>query len=536
MPSTTLYKKGTIYTLDRGRPRAEAIVVRDGRILDLGSNDDMVLQWGRADVKQVDLAGGMVIPGLIDSHLHLSATGLKLISLDLSGVGSKQAMLASIRHKAREIKPGEWLIGRGWNEKLFSDGGLPVMEELDQAAPHCPMFLTRICGHAFLANTRAFERCGVTYESTIPVGGEISWDEGTKNPTGLVLETASRLFQEHIPPVQGEKLKHAVRLAIQHSLEHGLTSVHTEDLRYLGGLEQTYQIYQELLFGEEQLGLRCNLLIYYPFLQALIENGMFAGYGNETLQIGALKLFADGAIGRRTAKLSQPYADAPAETGQLVLEEEELRDIVRRGRAHHMPIAAHVIGDGALEVVLNALDQVAPVRYPDRLIHNQIIQPAHLERLKHPSRIADIQPRFVVGDFPWVIDRVGAERIKYSYAWKTMLDAGIRCAGGSDAPVEPVDPLLGIHAAMTRRAPSDTDHQGWNPAEKLEFSEALALFTIGGAYATREEQVKGTLAPGKYADMTVYSKDLFALEADEMLTAKVMKTIIGGKVCYERGV
>jgi predicted amidohydrolase YtcJ len=530
MSDTTIFKNGNIYTLDPLLPVVESIVVRDGKIVDLGSNEEMLLRWGRADVKRVDLEGMMVTPGLIDSHLHLSALGLKLLNLDLSGVTSKKEMLNLIKERASDTGPDEWLIGRGWDENLFYRDSLPTLEELDNVTPHCPLFLTRICGHAFLVNSKAFARCGVNAKTAAPPGGEIVLDS-SGNLTGLILETASQLFREHMPVDNYRRLKDAVKIAMDHALSKGLTSVHTEDLRYLNGFTQTHRIYQELL--EEQYCLRSNLLIYHPFLKDLRDSGMKVGDGNDYLKIGAIKVFIDGALGRRTAKLSTPYSDAPYETGQLVLDEQELFEIVKEARNYDMPIAAHVIGDYALEIMLDTLDQFPSVTHRDRLIHTQILRPSLIKRLKHSSRIADIQPRFLVSDFPWVIERVGVERISNSYAWKTMLKAGIRCAGGSDAPVEPIDPLLGIHAAVMRKGPKDT-HQGWNTKERLTIKEGIELFTIGGAYATSEEGMKGTLSRGKYADMTVYSKNLFDIQPEELLKVEVMKTIIGGNVCYER--
>src|SRR5699024_170993 len=235
----------------------------------------------------------------------------------------------------------------------------------------------------------------------------------------------------------------------------------------------TYRLYDELI-NSEQLGLRCNLLINHEYLDELKERGLYTGYGNESLQIGAIKIFADGAIGRRTALLSKPYSDANEQYGDAMYDQETLYDIVRRARELSMPIAVHTIGDQALENVLNILDQFPTVAFRDRLIHVQVLREDLLDRLKLSSRIADIQPRFLAGDFPWVQDRLGKERMKLGYAWKTLIDHGIVCAGGSDCPVEPVDPLLGIHAAVTRKLPGET-HDGYYAEQKLSMYEAFNL-------------------------------------------------------------
>lgn len=529
--TTTIFTNGHIYTGDQQTRFVEAIVVRDGLVHDLGSDADMRLQWGK-EAHVIDLQGRTVTPGLIDSHLHLGWQGLTFLQLDLGKARSKDDMLRLIKQRANETAPGEWIEGFGWDENLFASGGIPSIEELDHVAPHCPIMLSRICGHAHLVNSKALEKIGYHKEMPVPAGGVVVCDEASGEPTGMLLETASNLVRPHIPKPDYEQLKKSLRRSIQYAMQHGLTGAHTEDLRELGGLAQTYQLYDELI-NQEGLALRCNLLVYYPHMHELRDLQMHAGYGNDHVRIGAVKIFADGALGRRTAYLSAPYADDPSTSGYPVHEQEELTELVRQARSLSMPIAVHTIGDKALEMVLDSLDLFAPAAYPDRLIHTQIVRPDLLERLRHPHRIADIQPRFLAGDFPWVIDRVGRERISNSYIWKTMLNKGIICAGGSDTPVEPIDPLLGIHAAVTRKAPGDT-HEGYMPEEKLTMEEAIALFTVGGAQVTAESHVKGTLTRGKFADMTVYSHELFTMDPDALLETKIEMTVIGGKVVYTR--
>jgi predicted amidohydrolase YtcJ len=476
----------------------------------------------------VDLQGKMVTPGLIDSHLHMSGVAFNFLDLDLTGVKSKAGMLARIKQKAETVEPGQWLIGMGWDENLFTEGSFPTIEELDYVAPHCPIYLKRVCHHAFLVNSKALEMIHYHPSMEMPKGGSIVVDPISKKPTGMVLESASQLITKHIPEKTYEELKHGLRLAIKFAIKKGLTSVHTNDPAYLGGLEQTYQMYDELL-NHEQNGLRCNLLIDYPFLPVLKEKGMVAGFGNEKLQIGAIKIFADGAFGRRTALLSAPYNDDPGQYGEAMQTQDVLYNIVKEAREQSFPIAVHTIGDQALENVLDIIDQFPKSHYRDRIIHTSLVREDLVKRLAEPGRIADIQPRFVVGDYPWVIDRIGRERESYLYAWKTLLSNGVICAGGSDAPVEPVDPLLGIHAAVTRKTPGKPET--WNEAQKISMLEAVKLFTIGGAFATNEEGKKGTISRGKLADMTVYSKNLFSLEnPDDLLETNIEMTIIGGEI------
>lgn len=528
-----IYMNGRFYTFNDVIPSAEAVVTEHGRFIDMGTTENIMSRWHDTDADVIDLQGKAVTPGLIDSHLHISGIAGQFLNLDVSLVTSKSELLQKIKAWALSLEKGEWLVGRGWDENLFTDSTIPTIEELDHVAPHNPLFIPRTCGHAFLVNSLALEVSSYHPDIEVPEGGTIVLDKETNKPTGLLLEAASEIIQKHIPNPSYEDWKNALRKAIQFAMKKGLTSVHTNDPSYIGGLDETYQLFDELL-NEEKLGLRCNLLINHEFIDDLSANGMYTGYGNGTLQIGAIKVFADGAFGRRTALLSEPYADAPENYGDAMYSQEELRDIVRRARDLHMPLAVHTIGDQALENVLNVLDEFPEVDYRDRLIHVQALREDLIERLVSRSRIADIQPRFLAGDYPWVQDRLGKERSKLSYAWKTLISAGVVCAGGSDCPVEPVDPLLGIHAAVTRKVPGE-NHDGYNPQEKLSIYEAFKLFTKMGAYPTNEETVKGTISHGKYADMTVYSQNPFELEdPDGLLETDIEMTIIGGEVRYQK--
>ncbi len=528
-----IFTNGSFYTLDPSQPFVESVVVEKGRIIDLGTHQEMILQWGRTGSKLVDLYGKMVTPGLIDSHLHLSGVAFNFLDLDLTGIKSKGEMLDKIHAKAKTVAPGKWLVGMGWDENLFSEGTIPTIEELNYVAPHCPVYLKRICHHAFLVNSKALEMSQYHPSNSVPTGGTVVLDPMTKKPTGLLLESASQLITKYIPERTYQELKVGLQQAMQLAVKQGLTSVHTNDPAYLGGLDATYKMYDELLNQEGQ-GLRCNLLIDFPYLPRLIEKGMFAGFGNEKLQIGAIKIFADGAFGRRTALLSEPYHDQPGQNGDAMYDQETLYHMVQEIRAHAMPLAVHTIGDKALENILDVLDQFPKVEYRDRIIHTSLVRHDLVQRLADSSQIADIQPRFVVSDYPWVKERIGEKREPDLYAWKTLLDSGVLCAGGSDAPIEPLNPLLGIHAAVTRRSPGDT-HGGWNAKEKLSIAEAVKLFTVGGAFTTNEEHLKGTISRGKLADMTVYSNNLFTIEnPDQLLKTDIEMTIIGGEIKFNK--
>lgn len=527
-----IYTNGVIYTFQSIQPIVEAVVIKDGRFIDMGSAAQILAFWSAKSDEIIDLGGKTVTPGLTDSHLHLSMQAMKFIDLDVTGVTKKQLFLKKINQHASTLQKDEWLLGAGWDENLFTDGGLPTKEELDAAAPHHPLFLTRICEHAAVVNSKALEKINYCSTSPIPEGGEIVTNANGE-PTGLILESASALFKAKIPNKSYETWKKALRKTISKVIQYGVTSVHSNDPAYLGGLQQTYQLYEELL-NQEEMGLRANLLIDHDYLEDLHAKGMYAGYGNNNLQIGAVKIFADGAFGRRTALLKETYSDQSGQLGEAMLTQDALYDIVRRARELAMPVAVRTIGDQALENVLDILDQFPQTAYRDRIIHAQLINSDLVKRLAVPHRIVDIQPRFLASDYPWVRNRLGKSRMPFAYAWKTLLDNGVICGGGSDAPVEPINPLLGIHAAVTRRAPGDT-HDGWYPEQKLSMQQAFYLFTKYAAYTTTEENKKGTISRGKLADMTVYSADPFQMNhADELLDTSIEMTIIGGNVLYRK--
>lgn len=511
----------------------QSVVVENGRFIDMGTTEAMVLQWGRNSTDVIDLAGNTVTPGLIDSHLHLSMVAEQEINLDLTGVKSKQEILNAIKDRASELQPGQWIIGGGWDENLFEDCTIPLLSELDYAAPNHPLLLTRVCQHAAVVNSKALEMSHYHQDISVPDGGSIILDETTGKPTGLLLDMAINLIKDHIPNHTYDSWKNAMRNTIKFAMEKGLTSVHSNDPLYLGGLKKTWKIYDELL-NDERLGLRTNLLINHEFLDELREAGMYTGYGNHTLQIGAVKIFADGAFGRRTALLSQPYSDKPDHFGEAMYSLDQLYEIIQKARNLDMPVAVHTIGDQAVTNVLDVLDQFPAVSYRDRLIHTQVVHDELMKRLVHRNRIVDIQPRFVVSDFPWVQKRLGEKRITHAYNWKSLIEAGVLCAGGSDSPIEPLDPILGIHAAVTRKKPREI-HQGYMPNQKLAMKQAFQLFTEWGAYPTNEENLKGTISRGNFADMTVFSKDPFRMkDPDELLTMKIEMTIIGGEIKYRR--
>ncbi|MFB4324186.1 amidohydrolase [Priestia sp. BR_2] len=526
-----LFTNGLLYS-PHAATTADSIYVEDGIIRAMGSAAELRLQLSGRDYRTVDWEGAFVLPGLVDAHMHLGMHGLKLGMLDFTEAASKDEMLAMLRARAAVTPPGEWIMGLNWNENHFPDPVIPNMMELDDITTEHPVYLTRTCFHAFLGNSEAFRRAGITADTPDPESGAFGRDaDGRLN--GCIYENASVPFTMVQPEPDPSKLKAAMLQACRDALRLGLTAAHTEDLRLLGSVEAMQRIHREL--REEGLRFRTHQLMFHGFLDEMEELGVKAGSGNEWNRIGAVKLFADGAVGGRTALLKEPYHDAPHTRGLAMHSPEELREIVGRARRLGYPVAFHAIGDGAAEMMTDVLE-ILPLsraaKLPDRFIHAQIVHPDTVKRMSKLKLAVDLQPRFVVSDFPWVLERIGPDRTSCLYAWKKWLRSGLPCSGGSDAPIEPLNPLLGIHAAITRRKPEE-HHAGYLPEEKLSLTEAIGLFTLGSAGAAGEADQRGTLELGKYADFTVADRCLHdGMDPDELLETKVRMTVINGEIGY----
>lgn len=530
-----IFYNGMITTLDPTCPQAEALYVERGRIIAIGTNEEIFLQFGREEVEKIDLEGGYGYPGFVDSHLHLAMVGKKQSQLDLTGCRSKGELLQQIREWAEKMVAKRWIIGHGWDENRLVDE-MPTLDELEEASLGRPILLWRVCRHVCLVNRTAYRLAGIE-EGSEPQQGGIYGRERQRRLNGWIYENASLPFLQVIPqPTVAEK-KEEVRAAMKQALALGLTGVHTDDLREIESLEQLLDIYKQL--HQEGHYLRTHHLLYYPYLSEWDELGGHRLRKDEWFGIGAVKLFADGSLGGRTALLSQPYHDDPQNYGAAIHSWEELSYLVSQAVDRQLPVAIHSIGDQATEKVLAIMQHYQqgeaelPLRH--RLIHAQVLRAALIEQMSTMPIAVDIQPRFAVSDFPWVIERIGEERLDYAYAWRTLLNAGIQCAGGSDSPIEPLSPLLGIHAAVTRR-PLDlstvrTDYQS---QQKLDRLQALALFTTGSAYAANEEHQRGTLAVGKQADLSIFDRDLLTVPADDLIHAETLYTIVNGEIAYQK--
>lgn len=527
----TLWTGGRIYTMEHEQDAIEAVFVEDGTIVATGLKDDLEKRYNNRITKTIDLKGNTMFPGFVDSHMHLIGHGEKLMKLDFSDMTSSEEISNAIQEYKIDKPVGEWIIGEGWNENQLPDRKIFHRIELDELSPNNPLMLKRICRHAIVVNTMALELAGIADHTPNPEGGIIVRDTNGR-ATGYLLDQAQELVKAVIPTVTEDYIQHALRLSIEDCYHKGLVGGHTEDLNYYGGFERTFRGFQKIV-NKDGFKFRTNLLVHHEAVDDMHRLGYSFEEGGDFLELGAMKIFADGSLGGRTALLSHPYNDSPETSGVAIHSLDELKKFVQKARTYKMPIAVHAIGDLAFEYVLNAIEEYPPLQNQrDRLIHAQILRKDLINRAKHLPVILDIQPRFVVSDFPWVVERIGVTNMEFCYAWRTLLHEGFHCAGGSDAPIEPVEPLLGMHAAVTRKKWGD--EEVYMPEQRISVYEAVQLYTTGSAYAIGKEDCMGKIVPGFKADFTVLDKDIFHIQEDEIPGINVMMTVVDDTVMYER--
>lgn len=529
-----VFTNGDFWVTGRDVRRRDSLAALDGRIIRIGDYDECLDAFPRGMKPDViDLEGKTVLPGFTDSHIHLLSFGLTLQDIPLADVNSIEAVKARIRARAAEMPEGRWILGRGWDQEVFAEKRYLTRKDLDEASGGRPVFLTRACGHIAVASTRALEIAGITRDAQDPPGGAIDRD-AYGDPTGILRESALELVRSHIPPASRELMEHLLKQAMEHALSKGLTSIHTNDSQL--GFPGTMDLYRKV--QEQGVPLRVYWDIPVEFMQDLFKTPLRTGDGDDYFRIGAIKLFADGSLGGRTAALEEPYSDDPGNRGILVTPEQELREQVYLAHTHGMQVAVHAIGDRAARVSLEAISS-AQSRLPvnhirHRLVHVQILSPHIMSEMRRAKVVADIQPKFISTDMRWALERVGPTRMRSSYSWRTMRRAGIPLAGGSDCPVEPLDPLLGIYCAVTRKDVEGNPPLGFFPNEKLTLDEAVRLFTMGGAYGAHEEHRKGSLVPGKLCDFVALSEDIASVSPDDIKDLEVVLTVVGGEIAYRK--
>ncbi len=520
---------GQITTLDPVDPHPEAMVVEDGRVVALGARDSLAARWG-GEGERLDLRGRALVPGFTDSHLHLLSYGLVLEQLQLSGVTCLADLVTRLAERARDWPEGEWILGRGWDQDLFSEKRYPTRYDLDRAAPGRPVLLVRSCGHCSVVSSPALELAHITAATPDPPGGAIERDPATGEPTGVLHERAAGLVRDIIPAPSYESKRRALVAALRLALSAGLTACHPDDVRNAGDFTTAWQLYRDVL--AVTAGPRIRVEVSDFALDEILATGMRTGSGTPLLSVGAIKSFVDGSLGARSAALTEPYCDGPG-SGILVRERAEFMETIRRAHSAGMQVAIHAIGDLGVDWALDAIEGAQEYRpglaLRHRVVHAQITRPDQLPRFVRLGAMAEIQPKFVTTDKLWVEARVGTERARHSYCWSTMLRSGVACAGGSDGPVEPLHPLLGIYAAVTRSGMDGEPACGWLPEERLTVDDALRLFALGGAYAEGAESWRGSLSPGKVADFVVLDRAPDAVEPHAIRDISVEMTYIDGR-------
>lgn len=517
-----IWHGGHIYTMNEEKEKVEAIYVENGMILDTGNKEDLESRYQAEEIHHLE--GRTMIPGLVDSHMHLIGHGERLLRLDLSACTSYQEMLKLVIERVNETAEDTWIIGEGWNENNFIDTKSVHVRDLDAISKKHPILLKRICRHVTWVNSYILEKSNIKAETPDPKGGKIG-REISGELTGLLYEQAQDLIKHVQPEINAAYLQRALQTAIQDCWKYGLVGGHTEDLNYYGGFRKTYHAFSHVI---KEMPFKAHLLVHHEVASERKEHE-----NQHYIEFGAMKIFSDGSFGGRTALLSEPYADAKETNGVAIFSREELADLVKKARNLHMPVAIHTIGDLSLEYVIDALELYPPAEgLRDRIIHCQLAREELIERMKSLPAIIDIQPVFVSSDFPSVMEKLGEHRLRYAYAWKTLLGAGLNCSGGSDAPIEQVNPFLGIYSAVTRR--SFIDGICYIPEEILSVFEAVSLFTTGSAYAIGKENKRGKIAKGYEADFTIMDRDIFNIEVEEILNIQVAATIIDGQMVYQK--
>jgi predicted amidohydrolase YtcJ len=531
MADLVLY--GSVWTGDPERPRAEAVAVIADRILAVGSAAGVKGIVGKT-TRVVDVQGGLVLPGFIDSHTHFLNGGFSLRSVQLRDAATREEFVARVAAKARELGKGAWVLNGEWDHQRFNPPVLPTKEWIDAATPDNPVFVNRLDGHMALANSVALRLAGIDRTTPTPPGGEIVKDSTTGEPTGILKDTAADLVYRVAPDASFSEKLQAAELALRHAAERGVTSVH--EMADAASLE----VYQEL---DRQGKMTARLAVYIPIteVETVTRLRLRSPFGGAFVRLAGLKGFVDGSLGSSTAYFFEPYADDPMTSGLLhgqMFPEGVMAQRIKAADKAGLQVAVHAIGDRANALLLDIYEAVARENGPRdrrfRIEHAQHLRPEDVARFGRLGVIASVQPYHAIDDGQWAETKIGPRRARTTYAFRSLLDGGAVLACGSDWTVAPLDPLQGIYAAATRATLDGRRPGGWVPEQRISVEEAVRGYTASGAFAEFAEGEKGTLEKGKLADIVVLDRDIFALPAERIPEAKVKLTIVGGRVVYER--
>ncbi len=528
-----VFTNGKIWTVDSSAPEAEAVAVFNGRIINVGSSKAVQKYVGK-NTKIIDLKKQRMLPGFIDNHTHFMNGGFQLQSVDLRTAKSENDF-ASIIKKRSDERPGKWITGGDWDHDLWKSGKLPAKEMIDAYTPNTPVFVNRYDGHMALANSYVLKLAGITKNTPDPAGGTIVRDPVTGEPTGLLKDEAMTPIYRMIPAPTDDDMLAAARGGLDEARKHGVTSI--QDMAYSNG-ERDIKTYVELKRRDE-LTARMNCVSYISNWKSLALSGVQSPFGDEMIRIGFMKAFVDGSLGSSTALFFEKFLNE--DTYGLPM------DVVIDGRlerwatsadSSRLQLRVHAIGDSANSLTLDMFERIVkknPVwdrRF--RIEHAQHIHPKDFKRFAALGVIASVQPYHTIDDGRWAVKRIGDTRCKTTYPFRSFLDNGIKMCFGSDWTVGPLDPLLGIYAAATRRTIDGANPNGWYPEQKITVKEAIECYTVNNAYAAFEENEKGSITVGKLADFVLLSDDILSIDPTAIERTQVVMTVLGGKIIYEK--
>lgn len=534
MPADLILHNAKIYTVDKRRPWAEAAAISHGRFLAVGDNE-AVLKLAGPETKLIDGNGRLTLPGLTDAHIHFLQVAIRAKQVSLFGVRDFAEVQRLVETAVAQTPSDQWVLGWGWDENLWDVQ--PTAVHLDAIAGDRPVALARMDMHSWWVNSAALQIAGIDATTPDPPESKIERDENGR-PNGILREwNAIGLVQPHIPDPDEAALAAWLRETIGVAHRLGLTGIHDQRVEREGA--QSFRLWQSLR-RQNQLKLRVHMNIAADFIDEAATLGLLPGFGDDILWIGHAKAFADGAMGSRTASMLAPYEGEPDNVGVIVTPAEELWQIASRAADAGFSMSVHAIGDRAVREVIDVLgerqtvDAPAGLTLPHRIEHVQVAHPDDLLRLAQHKLIASVQPVHLQTDWP-TADAVWGDRARYAYAFRTLLDHGTVLAFGSDAPVAPLNPMLGIYAALTRQDGRGLPEGGWYPEERLTLGEIIWAYTMGPATMAGKTAVQGSITPGKWADLIVLADDLFTLPATAVKDAKVAMTLFNGEVVFTRG-
>ncbi|WP_338944364.1 amidohydrolase [Fusobacterium nucleatum] len=535
-----LFINGEIYSMKKEGEKFQSLGVKDGKITFLGTDEEAK---NVSSKELIDLKGKMMIPGMADAHLHLYAYCQNLTFVDLSKVHNINEMINLMKEKVKNVKKGDWVKGVNFDQSKWKENRFPTLEEMDSISKDNPIIIKRCCLHAVVANSKALKMAGIGKNYQAGSGGIVELDKDGM-PNGILREQSTKVFDDILPdPLKDIEVQKKIMQDVLNDMSSkGITTIHTYAAK-IWQYNEDISIYKNFE-KEEKLPLRVTVCIDELFEpEILTEEKLNNPY--RKVQLGAYKIFSDGSMGSRSAALKKPYSDDPQNSGFMLFTQEELNNKILTGYEHGLQPAIHAIGDRALDMTLAAIeytlkttkekgmtDEEQKNRLPFRIIHVQMIDDDLLERMKKLPLVLDIQPIFLCTDLHWIEDRIGKERLKGSFALKTMEKAGLIQTGGSDCPVETYEPLKGIYAAVTRQDMEGYPIEGFLPEERLSVYEALCMYTKNVPYATGQESVLGTLEIGKFADLTVLEKNLFKIDKKEIKDVKVEQTYVAGNSVF----